>query len=193
MKKFEIILNNFTNVLQKYNPINYDYLQSPLPDKMIAEYLNTIGVKDEDVFSLYKWKNGVPDDFYNSMIFEFECTMLSLQEVKKCIEVYKVPSPTQEGLIPLFSCGNDEYLLFNNNAGADYGKIYLFSVSILSIDPVYAYYDSLQSMFETTVQLYEVGGLHYDDKTNFLGSNIDISVNIYKQLNPISNFYETKD
>jgi hypothetical protein len=193
MKKFEITLNNFTNVLQKYNPVNYDHLQLPLPDKMIAEYLNTIGVKDEYVFTLYKWKNGVPDDFYNSMIFEFECTMLSLQEVKKCIEVYKVPSPSQEGLIPLFSCGNDEYLLFNNNAGADYGKIHLFSVSLLSIDPAYAYYDSLQSMFETTIHLYETGGLSYDDKTNFLGNNIDISVNIYKRLNPISNFYETKD
>jgi hypothetical protein len=92
------------------------------------------------------------------------------------------------GLVNLFD-NSEECLLFNKNFGENYGKLHLYSVPLLSIETPYPYYDSISTMFETTIQQYKKGGLVYDKEKKYLFSNTEVNIEIYKKLNPLSDFY----
>ncbi len=126
------------------------------------------------------------------MIFDFETTMLSLENVLKFTKNNNLEIDNPEGLVMLFD-NEEDCLLFNTNAGKDYGKLHLYSVPLLSIENPLPYFDSLSTMFETTILQYKKKALVYDIEEKFLHSNNDIGIEIYQSLNPLSDFYNNND
>ncbi len=184
MKNFEALLHDFEEILKKYNKVSYNKLQPALAEADIRILLQKVGIDDENVYTLYKWRNGVEtSNLSDSMIFQFACSMLSLDEVNY---YYKnnLPEHDEDGLVTLFESPYGEVFLFNTNKGGDYGKIHLYSVSLLLIENPRTYYDSLSTMIETTINLYLKSGLIYDEKENFLDEDTAINIEIYEQYNP---------
>jgi len=192
MQNFKAVLEEFDETLKQYNKYNYDKLQPPLPNKEIKQLLTSIGIENDDVHALYQWKNGVSDEAGLSMIFSFESTMLSLKNVVNLKDNNNLGFENIDGLVMLFDNAED-CLLFNSNSGEDYGKLHLYSVSFLSIENPYPYFDSLISMFETTIHQYQKGGLIFDTDLNFLKSNTEINIEIYRKFNPLSDFYNSEN
>lgn len=148
-------------LLREYNPVNYHKLQPPLPDDEIKSYLQKIGIDDENIFTFYKWKNGVsPDEETRAMLFDFKLYSLSLENVLKYKKLYA--DDFDEDHIMLFASPFDTMFLFNMNCGEDYGKLHIHSVPLLSIEDPYSYYDTVETMLATNIRIYESGGFFYD-------------------------------
>lgn len=192
MNRFEILLEEFDETLKKYNNTNYERLQPPLPNKKIESLLKQIGIVDKDVYTLYNWKNGVASEHLFANIFCFGCSLLSLENVLKYKTNNYLKNSNMDGLVILFD-NQEECFLFNQNRGEDYGKLHLYSVPLLSIETPYSYFDSLASMLETTIDQYKNGGLVYDQGRGSLDENIEVNIEIYKKLNPLSAFYNREN
>jgi hypothetical protein len=185
---FENILKEFDTVLKQYNLTSYSKLQPPLSNEDRGAIFNSLEIIDNDIQSLYKWKNGVVDDT-SAPILSFECSMLSLESlIGYNKEGYLINEINTPGLLMLFDNQEDGFL-FNTNAGEDYGRIHLYCVSLLSIQNPRPYFDSLSSMLLTTIEQYQRKGLLFDETNNILSRDIDISVEVYNKYNPISNHY----
>jgi hypothetical protein len=188
MDTFKKLLQRFDSALQKYNPKNYVKLQPPLPKNEVEIFLKRLRISHPDVQALYEWKNGV--DISSGLdngdkIFVFGI-LFPLASVVNSAENYPHEKPT---FIKLIGDAAGDALLFNNEHGDDYGKIHVYSVSLLSIDEPYSYYDSVYSMLETTTIGYETGVLKYDSKEDYLDVDNGRCRNMSSKLNPKSNWW----
>jgi hypothetical protein len=188
MSDFKDLLIKFDSTLRKYNPKNYERLQPPLSGQEIIHFLDQLQLTDPDVKELFKWKNGV--DVSKGLnkrhkIFDFG-VLLPLEAIVDSTKNYPHEKP---GLIELVGDSSGDFLRFNNERDASYGKIYVDSVSLLSIDDPYSYYDSLSSMLKTTIEAYETAIYQYDNDKNILEVDWDRCWELSKDLNPGSNYW----
>jgi hypothetical protein len=175
--------------LRKHNLNNYAKLQAPLPEDEIAAYFERLGIDDADLRALYGWKNGF--DFSHGIattdkVFKFGM-LRSLEQVEASLS-YQMPE--EAGFIAIVSDDWGDSLSYNNHTGPDHGKIHLFSVSLLSIDPPYSLYDSVAAMLQTTIEAYSKGALKYDEKEDWLNEDIDLYHKIAKKLNKKSEYWK---
>lgn len=189
MSEFRKLLERFDRTLRKYNPPNYAKLQPPLSVREIDYYLDKLQITHPDVRALFEWKNGVDlsaglnaqDDIFGFGV------MYPLASILDGVEKYPLKNPHMIRIIGDF---NGDFLLFNNDRqSSDYGKIYVFSVSLLSIDDPYSYYDSLSAMLETITMAYQTGTYKYDDYDDFLEIDDDRFWEMAKKLNPGSTYW----
>ena len=190
MNSFKLLLEKFDVTLRKYNLDNYKKLQPPLPENEIDNYLNELGVKDENFKLLFCWKNGF--DFRTegktrTQMFNFG-TLLTLQYILE----YKNDDPDfwEKTYIPLISTNDGDCLLFNNKKGKDYGKIHLYSPALLFIDNPISCYDSIYTMIETTIKAYEKKILVYDPDDNWLEENVKEFHILAKKYNQLSDYWK---
>lgn len=188
MRDIRFLLSELDRILLEKNPVNYHRLLPPLPEDQIDSLLKKIDITDDNFKALYEWKNGSDEGPESAQIFPFQCGLTPLQEVVKTYE--RKYLDIDERMVIFLDTG-DEFFLFNKEAGEDYGRIHLYSVPMLSIEPPFAYFDSLTAMLECTLEQYEKGALYYDAEHNFLDSDMSVSVPIYHKWNPVSNFYQS--
>jgi hypothetical protein len=190
MSSFELLLERYEQILEYYNLSNYDKLYSPLSESEVTNYLKKLNVEDESFKSVYLWKNGFdPDEDIN-----IHCQLNifgAFQSLKSVWEtgLFRVAeSIWKETFIPIITEGLGEYLLFNNEQGNDYGKLYLYSASLSFTEPI-SYYDSLTAMIETDIAGYENGIFSYDQKNNWLDIDVKKYGRIAKSINKSSNYW----
>lgn len=190
MKPLETLLEKFDEVLKLYNPTNYKKLQPPLSEDKIVYYLTELGISDKNLWSLFKWKNGFNcqrGENRHNQIFNFG-GLLSLNYI---FESEKLDMGTWEkGFIPLISSGDGDYIIFNNEKGKNYGKLHLYSVSLLSIDDPVICYDSLHALIETTTEAYEKRALTYDPTHDWLDRDGRAFREIALKYNRSSDFWK---
>jgi hypothetical protein len=194
MNPFQSLLQRWDNTLRKYNPKFYEELYPPLPAEEISSKLNALGCNDEDLKAWFGWKNGIDPDKdpdIECMIFYFGAMPLSLDAVSGIAGAYHEDKMWSDSFIPLATEAGSLYLLFNTEAGDDYGKIYLYSVSLLVIDPV-SYYDSIAAMIETTILEYEQGVLVYDPEEDWLNEDNAAHHDIARSINTHSDYWILK-
>ena len=170
MKDIESLLQRLDKTLREYNPTFYGLLYPPLSGDEVVSKLAELGCDDGDLKAWFGWRNGIDPDAdpdVECMIFYFGAMPMSLDAVIGTVRARERTRVWEEHFIPLATDGTGLYLLFNNKAGANYGKIYLYSVSLLFIEPV-SYYDSLAAFIETTILDYEQEALVYDAHENWL-------------------------
>ena len=92
-------------------------------------------------------------------------------------------------LIPLITDSTGEYILFNNEQGNDYGKLYFYSASILVAIETISCYDSIKSMIETTIEAYEQEKLKYDNGEDWLDIDVKGYWKIAAKYNHHSKFW----
>ena len=190
MNSFKLLLEKFDVTLRKYNLDNYKKLQPPLPENEIDNYLNELGVKNENFKLLFRWTNGFDcsqGEKTRSKIFD-RGALLSLEYITELtnddIDIWK------KTFVPLVSTGDGDYLLFNNKKGKDYGKLHLYSVAALFIDNPVSFYDSIYAMIETTIKAYEKKILVYDANENWLDENFEEFHKLGKKYNKLSDFWK---
>ncbi len=174
--------------LLKYNKVNLDRLQPPLEHSILEDILAKNNCDDHNIRLLYQWRTGVPFDDHTTQVFGFGCAPLNIHLVFEYQKKFPISLP--DHLLPIFAFGNDEVLLYNKSKGPDHGRIHLFSVSLLSIDPPLSYYDSLQSMLLTTIELYQKGGIVFDPNNDRLDLDSELIAKITIENNPNSSFYK---
>jgi hypothetical protein len=170
MKNINILMLEFDDVLKKYNPENYNKLQPPLKKNQITESLKSINLADTNFGALFEWKNGI--NISNGInirdqIFDFGI-LYPLESVINSAINHPRQNPN---LIPLIGDATGDFLLFNKQPGPEYGKIFVESVSLLSIDDPYSYFDSVHTMIQTTILAYEKGVLRYNKKDGRLDND----------------------
>ncbi|MDP4256544.1 MAG: hypothetical protein Q8938_21285, partial [Bacteroidota bacterium] len=94
--------------------------------------------------------------------------------------------------IPLIGDVTGDMLLFNNSRDGDRGKLHIYSVSLLSIDEPYTYFDSINTMAETTIRAYKEGALSIDRRDGRLAVDTDRHRKIAAKMNPGSAFWKLK-
>ena len=77
MQTFKTLLKELDATLRKYNIHEYEKLQPSLSDIEIDEYLEEIGIADENIKSLFQWKNGEREDSYCQMMEYGACNLFN--------------------------------------------------------------------------------------------------------------------
>lgn len=188
-ENFESLLIKFEETLKRYNPRNYEKLQPPLPEQQLNYHLDKLHLNYPEMKLLFGWRNGVnlsKGVYKSDKIFKMG-TLLSLEDMVLSSEEFPHENPH---LIPLVRDIAGEGLLINNEAGKDYGRIYLDSVSLLSLDDPYSCYDSIYSLLKTTIEAYETQALKYDYEEDYLDSDTSKFWEIAKELNPQSSYWK---
>jgi len=190
MDSFNLLLQKFDSILKEYNINNYRKLKNPLDDKEIDSYLKELKVTDLNFKLFYSWKNGNEiDDLWNirCQVFDFG-SMITLNSIIKLRN--KPDLYWNNFFIPIIATGDGDYLLYNNNDEAnDYGKLHLFSPSLLFIEEPVSYYDSIFSLLETTMEAYKRSILKYDTKENWLDIDIKKYHEVAKRINVKSKYW----
>lgn len=191
MNSFESLLNQFNDVLRKQNPIEYNKLLPPTSNFEIEKNLEELNIIDKNLTELYEWKGGRKK---NSDCQICECgSLLSFTDIKEMIDL-GVTETFDEMLKPIFSDGDASVLLlFNTTIGANYGKIYFYSIPDLYIDHPISYYDSLTSMLETWLEAYNKKIFRYDYDLNTFNFDYHDFIEIAKKLNKTSIYWKKHD
>lgn len=194
MKSFKLLLEEFDKVLKEYNLQNYNKLKPPLLLAEINTCFDKLNINDESLHLLYEWKDGF--DAYNRpnevcSIMKFD-TFYSLESVKQLINYYSDGEVWPgNSFIPIINDGCGSFIMFNNKPGIDYGKLCLYSPSLLFVEPI-TYYDSVYTMVETTIEAYKQEIFVYDQAIYFLDVDIDRFHEIGKKINKHSKYWTHK-
>ncbi len=174
MTLLEEMLQKLDNVLVKYNLPNYKKLYDPLATSEIDVYMQELGIINEDLRKLFTWKNGYdPNQNVNILCQIFEIgTLLTLGFIQKKININQTSIHLwNNAFVPIITDSTGQFILFNNQKGEDYGKLFLYSASLLFVKPV-SCYDSILAMIKTTIEAYEQGALFYDVKEDWVNSDM---------------------
>ena len=191
MSNLNNLLNEFDIVLRKHNYNNYKKLLSPLEEQDISIYLDKLDINDAQFNELFQWKNGF--DIHNSInlrcqIFEYDF-LLSIQSIIETTTSYRLMSVWENKFIPLLTDTTGQFILFNNEKGINYGKLYLYSVGLTFIEEPVSQYDSIYSLIETTIHAYEYGVFQYNDKQDWLDIDIKKFNELGKKFNNKSDYW----
>ncbi|OQP54575.1 hypothetical protein A4H97_21640 [Niastella yeongjuensis] len=192
MATFNALLESFDTSLRKFNLTNYERLYAPLSDGEINDYLEQLNINDEDFKLLYKWKNGYDPDQNPQVLcqlFDFG-TLVSLNYIVEALEANETIGSWEDNFIPLITDSTGQYLLFNNDRNSkDYGKLHLYSASLLFVEEPVSYHDSIASFIDTTIEAYETGALRYDAHEDWLNKDVDEFRRIGKRINVNSEYW----
>jgi len=185
METFESLLVELDAVIRQYNPEAYRNLLPPLPAEIVEKELGNIGIYDKNVRLLFHWKSGMKDE--GGPLFMEHGGLITFDSIKESNDFNQHYDPL---LIPLISDNGEDMLMFNTNAGAHYGKMYLFSVPLLLVKHPISYYDSLTTMVKTTIEAYRERAYQYDEDDNgCLSINLDKFSPIARKYNPNSAYW----
>jgi hypothetical protein len=195
MTSFELLLNEFDLALRKYNPVNYARLYPPLAELELEASLKNLKINNEDFGTLYKWKNGFDFNlniFISCQIFD-RGTLLSMSLVRQEVLLNQEEDTWKKTFIPFIANATGEYLLFNNEMGKDYEKIFFYSPSISSaaLKPV-SCYDSLALLIETTINAYKNNIFEYEEKRDRLKRDVYKYFELAKAKNSKSDFWKSE-
>jgi hypothetical protein len=184
MSEVKTLLDELDSILKKYNEFEYEKLQPPLSNEEIDFYFEELGINDENLKTLYQWKNGAKE--------RSQCQMMifgglqSLAAIKKSISMDR---DYDSHLVEIISDNGEESLLFNIHPGPHYGKLYLYSVPRLYIDYPISCFDSLGAMLKTVIEAYKNEAFLYDKQRNFLKVYYDKFASIAKENNKNSVYW----
>lgn len=192
MATFNALLETFDASLRKFNLTNYERLYAPLSDVEINDYLEQLNINNENFKLLFTWKNGYDPNQKTKVLCQVVDygTLLSLQSIVRSLDANKSIGRWEDHFIPLITDSTGQYLLFNNNKdSSDFGKLHLYSASLLFVEEPVSYYDSIFTFIETTIEAYEVGALKYDAQEDWLNKDVYRIREIAKRINVNSEYW----
>lgn len=188
MEELSKELLNFEKCLEYYCPFLYKILQNPASSIMISQ------VKDEQLISLYKWKNGIVNDgTLPTVTFDF-CgfgVVPSLEYVNEVLSIKKITKFWRQSYFPVITSFAGDYLLYESDKNSKhYGSIYLYSPNLGYVYDLVSIYDSLFLMFKTTRICFEEKAIVYNNLEKRLETNYESCMSISSLLNPLSEYWK---
>lgn len=171
-------------------------LQSGLRRDYIEKILADAGInKDDDLIALYEWKNGIQynsgwvigeiDFFSRGLLISLE-DMVDTRRILYENDILKDPL-----LLPLFTDGSGEYLLYNAGKSNKPGQLLLDAPSLLLSGEPQSMYDSLTSLCKTVIECYNSKAYVFNNGE--LEIDYDLEWEISETLNPLSAYWKNKN
>lgn len=177
----------FEVLISQNNPNLFQRLNLGVSQDTFVNRINTIGFDfNDDLFSLYQWKNGIKEPTNSHKMFHCGVFM----PLDTAIEVYKKCSIRDKlwskKYFPVFASYEGEFLLMDMDSKSENFKNFFIYSPLMYSKPVVVY-DNLNSLFTTTVKGFEKGAYTYhNDK---LQIDFDILYEVCKENNPISVYW----
>lgn len=190
MKTSSELITEFDKILKINNAYNYKKLYAPVAIAEIDYYFQKFGIEDEYLRSLYSWKGGYdPDKVPGNLcqIMEFD-VFLSLKAITDHVKANKTHESWDDKFIPLITDTTGQFILLNTEKNTDYGKLFLYSPSLLIPKPI-SYYDSVYTMIETTIEEYKQEALVYNQKEDWLDCDAMKIRTIAEKINLNSDYW----
>ena len=193
MGELNNILVEFDRCLSRYCAAMHQRLGRPLDSSVVANLLNKENINDDLLTEYYGWRNGIAYDLTKpTNAFQF-CSfgvMPTLEFAYDTFVSYTEDGDWERAFFPIVASYGGEFLLFNHDRkDEEYGKIFLYSIPLLSISPPISYFDSLSAMLESFIQCYEKKAFEYDSDNFSFSVDIDKYFDIVSTLNPNSQYW----
>lgn len=190
-------LREFEILLKEKKPEILELLQPGKSVEAIQTALGAIGISNDDLISLYTWRDGTSKkDLSEKTIEELELypstIMLSLDDALSYFFLYaKERSRWSISYFPVFMDGGGDFLLLNIDSNDQrFGMLYLYSPSLLLSEQPMTIYDSMEYFFLTMNQCLMEGLYTSDDKKN-LEVDYDIKYKVSAEINVKSDFWKS--
>jgi hypothetical protein len=188
------ILNELESFLVEKNYPIIKKLSDGIAEDEIVRSLKKFDLSiSPKLIELYSWKNGVSGLYEEYLteelsLFGFVGVMFPFQQA---METY-INIPIEEDFIkrnffPVFTTGDNEYLLMDLAKRKPSESVFIYSPSLLILKPM-TIYDSIERLFETALVTYENNGYYFSGNT--LEIDYEIETKIATELNPKSKFWK---
>jgi hypothetical protein len=158
-----------------------------------GDIVKLIPANNRPLITLYSWKDGIKYnsdwtsgelDFFSFGIF------LSLEDVIEHRNVlFKSVSIENEFLLPVFTTGTGEYILYDTAADSNgKGNLFIYAPMLVFSENPMPIYDSLESFFATVNECYRTGAYKFDSEGK-LEIDYDLEQEISTRLNPASEYW----
>jgi hypothetical protein len=147
-----------------------------------------------DIIQMYEWKNGV-EDLFEKKTGEIELfTSGIMMPLELAVSMYalevRVQKSFKKNFFPLFTSGGGDYILMHlDEKKRTYGQLFLYSPSILLSGKPVSIYDSLNSLFQTTLEVYKKRGYYFNEVDKTLGIVYEIEKKVAIEMNPKSELW----
>lgn len=189
------LLEEIEKYLEKQNANIFKRLQPGLNPSYTEQLLKGIGVYNNDeLLELYGWKNGIQYES-NWVIGEVDFFSSGLiVSAEDMIKTYKLFNEKDfmkdETLLPIFTDGSGDYVLYKTNKHNQPGQLFLYAPSLLLSAEPESIYDSLTSLFKTVIECYYRKA--YTFNNGELEIDYDLEWEIAEKHNPLSNYWKSK-
>ena len=193
--KLRLLMIEFEKCLDQYCNVMCNKLEPPFPVSTINQSLGKVNIDDDDLRTYYAWKNGIDYDAVlatNAFDYSSFGVMPTLEFASNVsYENNNSDHMWDSSLFPVIASFGGDFLLYNHNMeDKDYGKIFLYSTSLLCMPSEESYFDSLELMIETHIQCFKNKVFVYDSDQMFLDVDTDAYFEIAAKLNPESKYWK---
>ena len=178
-------LKEFDEQLRTNNAWVLEYFLEGLSrEKIISEFRTASLTPSEELVELYQWKNGVQYKGVPSGKLSFGVNGV-FYPLADSVKIYKDFQDEFVDYFPIFS--DDSYLILMNKESKDFGKIFIYSPSLVIVEPE-GIFDSLSCMIETFIIGFREGIFFYD-ADNYFDWDSPRRRDMAKKLNPNSSYW----
>lgn len=195
-------MDELKNILQELDfflkgnscPVIKHFQEGKAASEIVDSFNNMKFPIRNDIIQMYEWKNGV-EDLFKKKTGEIELfTSGIIMPLELAVSMYALEARVQKsfkkGFFPLFTSGGGDYILMHlDEKKKTYGQLFLYSPSILLSSKPVSIYDSLNSLFHTTLEVYKKRGYYFNEVDKTLEVVYEIEKEIAIKMNPKSEFW----
>ncbi|ATL45728.1 hypothetical protein COR50_00335 [Chitinophaga caeni] len=195
MDEIKKVLQELEFFLRESNSPILAHFQEGISASEISDSFSTMKfpVRD-DIMKMYEWKNGV-NDLFKKKTGEIELfTSGIMMPLELAVSIYALEARVQKSFkkdfFPLFTSGGGDYILMHlDEKKKTYGQLFLYSPSILLSSKPVSIYDSLNTLFQTTLEVYKKRGYYFNEVDKTLEVVYEIEKEVAIEMNPKSEFW----
>jgi len=195
MDEIKKVLQELEIFLRESNSPILAHFQEGISASEISDSFSTMKfpVRD-DIMKMYEWKNGV-NDLFKKKTGEIELfTSGIMMPLELAVSIYALEARVQKSFkkdfFPLFTSGGGDYILMHlDEKKKTYGQLFLYSPSILLSSKPVSIYDSLNTLFQTTLEVYKKRGYYFNEVDKTLEVVYEIEKEVAIEMNPKSEFW----
>jgi len=193
MKDLNELLIELSKYLEDNDAAILKSLQKGLNQDYTTATLANIGISNNELPVLYEWKNGIDinaEFIIGAMDFFSHGVFLSLENaIENRESLLESECITSEFLLPIFTNGGGDYILFNAVSNSQStGQLLSYSPMVtLSLEPI-TIYDSLANFVETIIECYKKKAYVFND--GILEVDYELEKRIASILNPNAAYWQ---
>ncbi|MFL5739276.1 MAG: hypothetical protein ACJ75B_03595 [Flavisolibacter sp.] len=186
-------LKLFERTLQILALTIYDKLSPGLPKEYLVEMLSRLRVKDENLVTLFNWKNGI-ENGWQYKITEYDiCSFGKMPDFNNAVSLYlagKASGSPGKHLFPVMTSFGGDYLYYDmNTKSKTFASLLVYSPAILVNKPVAAF-ECLPDFFNCINKCFLDRIYSLDDTGRHLNIDFEKETSFMKERNPKVKFWK---
>ena len=194
IEHFRQLLIDLESYLNETNAPILEILNPGLSHDRVQNAFASLSLPEE-VFVLYEWKNGSVIKDRHTLAKNWLFKMGIFISAKEAFELYNKKVNLDEfwtkNLIPLFKSGGGEFFLIDSNTESPtYRMIFFHSASAVDYDTMISRFDSLETLFATVLECFQLGIYKYNFESKMLDFDTIAERRVAKKYNIKADFYK---